>query len=700
MATLMRPGVTLQESRRIPAPRARPSSVTGFVGLAHSGPVGSAQHLDSWELYREIFGRDPAEAGALGPSVRGFFANGGRACYAVRVENPSGGTAPSAARFELRTHAAGAAVLQFDAINPGDWGGSLRLRMSPSREHIELTRTSNEVAIGVGNLDVESTLDIAVGQALVLTSAANDRHVFRSSVNSVGPGSTIQLAEPLPFTLPAGSAVMGAALDLEIGHRNRTEFFPAVSLNPAHPRWVVALVNGEDSISSYAEKIAAGASILVRCNPVGPVPGVLPRPREGIDVPLAPTPLATLPAQALGPGLPEEIAALLRFDAAGAELHLQGHLTSRARDAFIARAPADTDWFNAITDLFNRQPFVETAPGSSGSAPTDVRLYTGFDGANYFPGSDPSVVGYSGVAALELADDVSLVAVPDLQQVTPGALIADPYLFGQQEILRHCEKMGERLAVLDAPEPPADVTDAARWLREDYAERIGAHAAAANGALFHPRLLVYPDSGDPTSPQAPIALPPSGYVAGLMARTDQLEGVHRAPANEVLEGAVALVDKIDDAGQPIYNEIDDLAHALYNSARVNVLRSIPGRGIRVLGARILARGGVDRTVPVRRTILAVKRSLRESLRWAVFEPNSNELRRRVHSAVESYLDGMFRAGVLAGAAPEEAYYVRSTEAGKPSQLVIELGFAPVEPAEFIVATIMRSADFLDVRVPA
>lgn len=122
MTTFMRPGVTLKEYRRIQLPRARLSSVTGFAGFAHSGPIGSAQRLDSWELYREIFGRAEDEAGALGPSVRGFFSNGGRACYAVRVERPDGDPlAPTAARYVLRT-TTGMDVLEFTALNPGAWG--------------------------------------------------------------------------------------------------------------------------------------------------------------------------------------------------------------------------------------------------------------------------------------------------------------------------------------------------------------------------------------------------------------------------------------------------------------------------------------------------------------------------------------------------------------------------------------------------
>lgn len=682
MVTLVRPGVTLQESRRIPILQARPTSVTGFVGLAHSGPIGSAEPLDSWDLYREIFGRANEEAGALGPSVRGFFLNGGRECYVVRVENFDGGTEASAARFALRT-AAGSPVLHFDAINPGEWGGSLQLQMRPSLERIELTRTRGEVLIGVDTLVVASTLDLALGQAVAVVSATDHRLVFRADVISVGPGSSIQLADPLPFPLPPDSAVVGPALDLEVRHRDRVETFSAVSLDPAHPRWVVTMVNGDDSSLSYVEKIAAGASILVRCTPVGPGASLLPRPREGIDAPLAPSPLASLPAGVL----PEEIAPLLRFDEARGELHLEGHLTSRAREALEDLALADLAWVAALGDLYNRQPFVEDDPGDNSTPPTDVRLYTGFDGAQYFPNSDPAVGGYAGVAALELAEDVSLVAVPDLHHATSGDPGGDPFLFGQQEILRHCEKMGERLAVLDAPDPPATATDPSLWLREDYAERIGSHAAAVNGALYYPRLLVSSNPEDPTSTQPLMSLPPSGHVAGLMARTDELEGVNRAPANEVMEGVLDLADEIGD---------DD--HALYNVARVNVLRSIRGRGIRVLGARILARDSVSRTVPVRRTILAVKRELRESLAWAVFEPNSSELRRRVHLAIEGYLDGLFRTGVLAGAVAEDAFYVRSSELTTPSRLVIEMGFAPVEPAEFIVATILRTADVLEVRV--
>jgi len=174
--------------------------------------------------------------------------------------------------------------------------------------------------------------------------------------------------------------------------------------------------------------------------------------------------------------------------------------------------------------------------------------------------------------------------------------------------------------------------------------------------------------------------PPSGHVAGIYARTDQRRGVHKAPANETVIGALGLERMVtrDEQGT-------------LNKAGVNVIRFFPDQGIRLWGARTLADESSEwRYVPVRRLVNMIKESIENGTRWTVFEPNDPTLWKSVERNVRAFLMTLWRQGALFGEKPDEAFFVRcDSETNPPAsvdagQLVTEIGIAPVKPAEFIV----------------
>lgn len=209
---------------------------------------------------------------------------------------------------------------------------------------------------------------------------------------------------------------------------------------------------------------------------------------------------------------------------------------------------------------------------------------------------------------------------------------------------------------------------------------------ARSAALYFPWVLAKSDGPSRANATgADLCLPPSGFVAGVYARVDGEKGIHKAPANEIVRSAVGFEREVAASQQE-----------LLNPAGVNCLRFFAGRGHRVWGARTTSLDPEWRYVNVRRTFLHLRRSLEEGLAWVILEPNGEALWLKVRGSVENFLVGEWRSGVFVGARPGEAFFVRcdrstmtaaDLEAGR---LVLEVGFAMMKPAEFIVFRLVLS----------
>jgi hypothetical protein len=234
--------------------------------------------------------------------------------------------------------------------------------------------------------------------------------------------------------------------------------------------------------------------------------------------------------------------------------------------------------------------------------------------------------------------------------------------------------MKYRFAILDAP-PGMNPQKIAEWRKDT------AGYDSKFGALYYPWISV----PDPINGGLMLA-PPSGHLAGIFARTDSQRGVHKAPANEVVMGAIGLEMNVTKAEQDGLNPIG-----------VNCIRAFPGRGIRVWGARTLSSDPSWRYVNVRRLFNYVEASIEAGTQWVVFEPNDQDLWARVRRDVSAFLRMVWRSGALFGSTPEEAFYVKCDEELNPpevrdlGQLIIEVGMAPVKPAEFVIFRISQWA---------
>ncbi|MGL4790221.1 MAG: phage tail sheath family protein, partial [Anaerotignaceae bacterium] len=198
-------------------------------------------------------------------------------------------------------------------------------------------------------------------------------------------------------------------------------------------------------------------------------------------------------------------------------------------------------------------------------------------------------------------------------------------------------------------------------------------------AMYHPWVKVL----DPLTKNT-TAIPPSGSIAGVYARTDSTRGVHKAPANEIVSACVGL-DCNYTAGE----------QDILNPKGVNLIRSFPGQGIRVWGARTVSSNSLWRYVNVRRLFIFIEESIRVSTNWVVFEPNDQILWLRVRRTIELFLTDLWRAGALSGGTAEDAFFV-DIGANTMTQgdidngrLICVIGIAPVKPAEFVIFRITQ-----------
>ncbi|WP_077801824.1 phage tail sheath subtilisin-like domain-containing protein [Streptomyces sp. JHA26] len=274
----------------------------------------------------------------------------------------------------------------------------------------------------------------------------------------------------------------------------------------------------------------------------------------------------------------------------------------------------------------------------------------------------------TGFGGLEAVDEISMVAVPDLMAAYQrGAIDLEAVKAVQLGLIAHCELMGDRVAVID---PPPGLN--ARQIRVWRQETAGYDSKYA--ALYYPWIKTF----DPASGQSRL-VPPSGHVAGIWARNDSERGVHKAPANEVVRGAVDLELQITRGEQDLLNPIG-----------VNCIRAFPGRGIRVWGARTLSSDPAWRYLNIRRYFNYLEESILIGTQWVVFEPNDHNLWARIRRNVSAFLVNEWRNGALFGQSPEQAYYVKCDEETNPPEsvdlgrVICEIGIAPVKPAEFVI----------------
>jgi phage tail sheath protein FI len=389
-------------------------------------------------------------------------------------------------------------------------------------------------------------------------------------------------------------------------------------------------------------------------------------------------------------------------EVAGGARPIQAVGTSTA--GFVGEAPDARARLDEAVAINNWSQFVrEFAPEGSSSTNLSHAVYGFFQNG----GSRCYVVNVgkgaltgtgkkrAGLDILEAVDEIAIVAAP-------GYTDAVSY----EAVIAHCENMSDRVGILDAPldvpdisaltkvgtakttksstksEGDADTTTNADGLRPRQSD--GGYAA-----FYYPWIVVRDPLGDDL-----VNVPPSGHLAGIWARSDASRGVHKAPANEPIRGALNLTYNLTRAEQGELNQNG-----------VNCIRFFANEGIRVWGARTVASGSSEwRYLNVRRLFNMIEESIANSTRWIVFEPNDQPLWKSIRRDVSAFLTLLWRDGALMGSSPEEAFFVKcdsetnTSESIDAGMVITLIGIAPVKPAEFIVFRISQYASGTEVEV--
>jgi uncharacterized protein len=274
---------------------------------------------------------------------------------------------------------------------------------------------------------------------------------------------------------------------------------------------------------------------------------------------------------------------------------------------------------------------------------------------------------------LDAIDEISMVAAPGITDIVV-----------QSNLIDHCENLHDRVAILDAPENPGELTE----------NDIKVVSNTDYGALYFPRIKVFDIATKLTAPpddesDGEIYVSPSGHIAGIYSRVDHTRGVHKAPANEPIRGALP---------KGLEHLISKSVQDGLNPGGINCIRDINGK-ITVWGARTIG-GDMNadvKYISTRRLLIFLEKSIDQGTQWVVFEPNDRSLWAKIVRNVSAFLTDVWKGGALFGSSPQEAFYVRCDDETNPfderelGKVTTEIGVAIVRPAEFVIFRVQQWA---------
>jgi uncharacterized protein len=691
------------------------TSTPVFLGIAEKGPINIATRIFSWDEFNSTFGGFLPDPGAwLAPAVYGFFTNGGTNCYIVRASTATTATATLNARGSGDT-------LIADAIAEGPQGNNIAIGVTDSSRSKAtvvqaMTRRIAQMADrktltltdGVADIKNDDNITVTKGDetqnAVVETVTAPDnlelkadlggatdftggsvagQFTVRVYVESKGlanlsadrttitladadhgfaPGDAIQVVKKggatadavvkdvagkvLTTVSPLGAgSFSGANVEVrkaqlpQSARRLRLVTPHRLSVAAAFPRGSLLEVKPSAGAAVYL-RVASSGGDEVQLDPPGlPASIDLPDQDTAPEVSTADFDLSVHVPSASN----VESFAYLSMDARS-----PGYWATAVLSNAITLAPPETPGTAAAGDDRPKAEPKSTANGTADDSAASWKALIEKSPKTYL---DP----------LATLRDVSLIAVPG--GTTPDI---------QQALIAHCESLKDRFAVLDARKK-LGITDVMNQFGQ-------VRSVDGYAALYYPWIQVrHPATG------AFELWPPSGHVLGAYARTDADRGVHKAPANTNIRGALGVETALSDQQQGPLNLLG-----------INVIRVFPGQSQPQLwGARTTA-GDLDTNwmyINVRRLFIYIEQSLERGIRWAVFEPNDLDLWQKLKRSITNFLTQAWRDGALFGANPEDAFYVRIDEALNPpstralGRLYIEIGVVPTYPAEFIILRI-------------
>lgn len=694
------PGVTFQavDLTRPRVERLR-TDICGFLGYAERGPIDRPVKLTSWRQFLDAFG-PPLATAHTGHSVRLYFENGGVACYMHRLADPLQAAAAEclidlgATGTGLRLSAAFSSISQTvtrqagptglapgaAGASPGSWGNRLSVLVVPGGRAVT-DSLPNQPADGA-SLRLASVAGLGPGSWVRLVQGGDvkgrlgridrvDPHLSEATFTTPLAALHVPPEVPLDFAQPIRIEAQEFTLVLMLDGIE-VERHTDLSLDPDHPRFAPLTLATESR--TCAAEVTLARDLLDRPTH-WPAPGLPLAFTGGRDGLASLTRTHVLNALArLAPV--EEIAVLAAPDLVLGDPGT-GEALSDPLPYFPCRsldAPPAGILNGVVVDGESGLPLtrarVTSRGGSAAAVLTDAQgafVLTGLD-----LGQAAIRIEREGWLPLDASGQAFPALMPQPQRFALSPRVAPP-VFDDDAVFQVQSTMadqgrarGYRVALLDVPQSALRSPAALQAWRMRF--------DTSHAAMYWPWVT----AADPTAPGGARLLPPSGAVAGLLARLDLAEGPQRAPANRPLRGLTGVSQAVDDE-----------RHGFLNDLGINVLRAYPGRGIAPQGARTLSSDPEWRYLGVRRLMLMIAQSIERSHQWAVFEPNDRPLRDALTQSLTAFLSALWRRGAFAGPTPETSFAVKCDAENNPlalidaGQLLAEIAVAPVRPAEFI-----------------
>ncbi|WP_086930815.1 phage tail sheath C-terminal domain-containing protein [Agarilytica rhodophyticola] len=618
----------------------RRMDIAGFVGIAAKGPLHKALRVDSWTQFTSTFGEHIPQA-YLAYAVEGFFSNGGRTCWIVRV---------AASEFAkcaevIINDDSGQPALALRARSPGIWANQLRLRLLRNNaEQFSIVARDN-----LGGQEIWRNLDLQPQvEAVINNDPESPIRIEVIPEHSTGDITALRVPKSGRYRVAAGETITLAD--------STDASNDALKLISRHDEELNAVVEGDGR--GLFKLIISSVDSNVKVQKTWFGLQLASRAEQVINT--------------AGAGSDWFYARLIRAE---------NHVTTTGLSARNLRTGS-----------------YHLSGGSDGLQELTLAHVIGTSGAAHSSEASPL-----GLDCLASVDAVNLVAIPDLMPVpqltpafkpdTPNCSILEPEFLpelptaevglefppqfdelqlqtAQQALVAHCEGLRDRFALLDMPAQISRRDDVLKWRAQFDSSYAG---------LYFPWIK----SSDPLRLQSLVrSIPPCGHLAGIFARNDAQSGPQRAPANWRLLDAKAVI-----------HEVDERAHGDFNDAHVNIIRKLSEGNVSIQGARTLSSDMNLRFINVRRLLMMISETLDEFSQALVFEPSSENLWLRIDLSVRAYLNRIWRAGMLDGASADEAFQVRCDAQTNPPS-VIEQGKVLCEislnlpwPAEFVLVRV-------------
>ncbi|MBD5799856.1 phage tail protein [Bacillus pseudomycoides] len=664
MPEYLSPGVYMEEVEIGSKPiEGVSTSTVGVLGETERGPT-TPTFITSFLEYQRIYGSYFGENKYLPYAVQGFFENGGQRCYVGRIVKDK----TSSSKKNLTKK--GKDVLTVEAIGEGEWGNRIAVKITKGTiDGFKLSVfywKSRLTALYDPDTDFITTPRPAVTEVFDnLTVIEDSPDFYGKKVNGISNlirlsahGNNLEKPEPDNDNKHTGQVQ-------EADENTITLSADADSTNNAYKDMLITITEGEGKgqvkrIQSYegsTKKVTLygkwstipekgkskykvsykSLSFLTGGNDVSTIMTGKVQSNDNIG------------ANTIKLGAEDKLQSIKE--------KMQIHITSgpgKGQKKTIIEIDKDAKVLTIDEDWDSPKP----------DAQSEYHIIDGNISLNdYLQEVSDKPGERKGLTAFKAIDDISIVYSPNAKDV--DGLI--------DKLITHCETLKDRFVIIDSPLDYKDIKNL-----DPRNSLITGSRDTKYAAFYYPGIkVVDPELGKVKT------IPPGGHIAGIYARTDTERGVHKAPANEIVRGAVDLEFQITKSEQD-----------LLNPRGVNVIRSFP-RGIYVWGARTVSTNPLWKYINVRRLFNFIEESIEEGTQWVVFEPNDEKLWARVKLSITEFLTRVWRDGALMGSKPEEAFFVKIDRTTMTQndidngKLIALIGIAPVKPAEFVIFRIAQ-----------